>query len=45
MTIYEAMGYLEAGTGPLKAPPPSTGSFEMAVFIKHTESQGSGRGV
>ncbi|KAM5531780.1 hypothetical protein V8D89_014550 [Ganoderma adspersum] len=37
--IHKAMGYLVAGTGPLAATPPSTGTFEMVVFIKHTESE------
>ncbi|TBU51883.1 hypothetical protein BD310DRAFT_953029 [Dichomitus squalens] len=41
ISIYEAMGYLVKGTGPIKTPPPHTGTFEMAVLLKHTEEQGS----
>ncbi|KAI0649020.1 acyl-CoA N-acyltransferase [Trametes meyenii] len=35
--IYKSLGYEIGGSGPIDAPPPSTGSFEMFVFIKNTE--------
>ncbi|KAI0359757.1 hypothetical protein OH77DRAFT_1517373 [Trametes cingulata] len=35
--IYKSLGYEVAGSGPLKAAPPHEGSFEMFVFVKHTE--------
>ena len=38
VTIYKAMKFEVGGSGPLTAPPPAQGSFEMFVFIKHTES-------
>ncbi|KAH9902675.1 hypothetical protein C8Q73DRAFT_785325 [Cubamyces lactineus] len=36
--IYKAMKFEVGGSGPLTAPPQAKGSFEMFVFIKHTES-------
>ncbi|KAI0326404.1 hypothetical protein GY45DRAFT_1373959 [Cubamyces sp. BRFM 1775] len=38
VTIYKAMKFEVGGSGPLTAPPPAQGSFEMFVFIKHTEN-------
>ncbi|KAI0326405.1 hypothetical protein GY45DRAFT_1373960 [Cubamyces sp. BRFM 1775] len=38
VAIYKALKFEVAGSGPLAAPPPAQGSFEMFVFIKHTES-------
>ncbi|KAI0671831.1 hypothetical protein C8Q78DRAFT_1128996 [Trametes maxima] len=35
--IYQSLGYEVGGSGPIDVPPPSTDSFEMFVFIKHTE--------
>ncbi|KAI0667418.1 acyl-CoA N-acyltransferase [Trametes maxima] len=35
--IYQALGYSSAGSGPITLAPPATGSFDMTVFIKHTE--------
>ncbi|EIW57678.1 uncharacterized protein TRAVEDRAFT_65412 [Trametes versicolor FP-101664 SS1] len=41
VSIYKALGYEVAGSGPIKVPPPAAGgSFEMSVIIKHTEVEG-----
>ncbi|KAI0636031.1 hypothetical protein C8Q77DRAFT_1216522 [Trametes polyzona] len=37
VAVYKALQYEVAGSGPIQAPPPSEGTFEMFVFIKHTE--------
>ncbi|KAI9066265.1 hypothetical protein FKP32DRAFT_1674011 [Trametes sanguinea] len=39
--VYKSLKYEVAGSGPLSAPPPSPAdaTFEMFVFIKHTEAE------
>ncbi|KAL1949595.1 hypothetical protein VTO73DRAFT_8476 [Trametes versicolor] len=40
VTIYKALGYTQAGSGPIGAPPPYPGTFEMFVFIKQSSTEG-----
>ncbi|KAI0776854.1 hypothetical protein BD413DRAFT_490968 [Trametes elegans] len=37
VAIYKSLGYTTAGPTPIKAPPPSNDTFDMLVFIRHTE--------
>ncbi|KAI0831938.1 hypothetical protein BC628DRAFT_1350649 [Trametes gibbosa] len=39
VSIYKALGYGVAGSGPIKSPPPYEGNFEMFVFSKRTDNE------